>query len=57
MHLIIDHAGNQVSAVGIDHLGVLVRRDVVVDPLGALTDDEDVGIAYLSLVDQACITD
>jgi hypothetical protein len=55
MYLVVDHAGNQVLAIGIQHLDTFIGRDAPGDFLDALAFDENIGIANLAFVYETSI--
>ena len=57
VHLVIDHAGHQELAPGVDHLAAGRRRDARTDLNDTVAGDQHVGVSHLALVDEACIAD
>ena len=57
VHLVIDHAREQILTPRIDYLGVIRRRDSAADLFDTIADHEDVGIPDAALVDEARVTD
>ena len=55
MNLVVDHAGNQILAIGIQHLDTFTGRDAPGDFLDALAFDENIGIANLAFVYETSI--
>ena len=55
MNLVVDHAGNQVLAIGIQNLDIFTGRDARRDFLDALAFDENVCIVNLAFVYETSI--
>jgi uncharacterized protein YbjQ (UPF0145 family) len=57
VHLVVNHARDQVAALRINHSDAFRRIDAVSYLLDSLTFDEDVGVAYYTLIDEPGIRD
>ena len=53
VHLVIDHAGNKVGALGVNDCRIIRRR--YVNTLYSLALDDKVALYYGSFVDDACV--